>query len=132
MLDDDEKPPRIAPKLKAAPKIRQVYWCNFHKDAQLPEFWKLRPVIIVSYKNTLYGTVTIIPCTTQKPKDLDYSLQLGTEIVVGKQSWAICDKITTLAVSRLEQTKNGIIKLPENEFNEAMKLVYKWLPKVYL
>jgi hypothetical protein len=49
--EDDIKPPRVAPKLKAAPKIRQAYWYNFYKDAQLLEFWKLLPVLIVSYKN---------------------------------------------------------------------------------
>jgi len=40
LTDMEEKPPRIQPVLKAAPKIRQILWCNFPNDAQLPESWK--------------------------------------------------------------------------------------------
>ncbi len=38
------------PRIIAAPKIRQLYWCDFWCDAQLPEMWKTRPVIVVSYR----------------------------------------------------------------------------------
>lgn len=48
-------PPRVPPRLKSAPKIRQVYWCDYWQDAQLPEMWKRRPVVIVSYRHTLFG-----------------------------------------------------------------------------
>jgi len=50
--------------VKAAPRIRQIYWCRLPIDAELPELWKVRPVIIVSYRNTLHGAVTAIPTTT--------------------------------------------------------------------
>lgn len=46
-------------------KVRQLLWCDFPQDAQLPEFWKRRPVVILSHKNTLHGAVTVIPCSTQ-------------------------------------------------------------------
>jgi mRNA interferase MazF len=59
-----ERPPKIAPRLKAAPKIRGLYWCDFPADEQLPEFWKIRPIVVVSYKNTLHGAVTVIPIST--------------------------------------------------------------------
>lgn len=36
-------PPRVPPKVKAAPKPRQVYWCDLPKDAQLPEFLEAPP-----------------------------------------------------------------------------------------
>jgi len=45
-------PPRVQPRIKAAPKHGQIYWCDFWLDAQLPEMWKTRPVVVVSYKNT--------------------------------------------------------------------------------
>lgn len=65
MNTSEEAPPRIPPRVKAAPSIRQLYWCDFPHDAQLPEFWKRRPVVVVSFKNTLSGAVTVIPCSSQ-------------------------------------------------------------------
>jgi len=44
------KPPWVVPRIKAAPKIRQIYWCEYWQDARLPEMWKTRPVIVISYK----------------------------------------------------------------------------------
>jgi len=58
-------PPYVAPRVSSAPNIRQLYWCAFRRDTQLPEFRKRRPVVIVSFKNTLYGAVTVVPCSTQ-------------------------------------------------------------------
>jgi hypothetical protein len=49
--DDTNKPPRVQPRVKAAPRIRQLYWCDFLRDAHLPEFWKCRAVRIASYKS---------------------------------------------------------------------------------
>ena len=127
--DDRQKPPKIAPKLKSAPNIRNLYWCDFPKDAQLPEFWKKRPVIILSYKITLHGAVTIIPCSTQEQKGNRWAQPLKTTID-DRDTWAICDKITTVAVSRLTPDKNGIKRLPENEFNGILKIIFDWLPKI--
>ena len=62
------KPPWVPPRIKAAPKIRQIYWCDYWKDARLPEMWKTRPVIVVSYKNTLTGPCLVVPVSTE-PQD---------------------------------------------------------------
>ena len=129
MTDAHEVPPRVVPKLRAAPKIRQLYWCDFPKDAQLPEFWKRRPVIILSKTANLHGTVTIVPCSTQHQTDPALSFKLRTTID-GKDAWAICDKITTMAVSRLLPDKHGIKRLREDEFHEMLKLVLDLLPKL--
>lgn len=128
-----KKPPRVQPRLRSAPKIRQMYWCDFPKDAQLPEFWKQRPVIIISHRNTLYGTVTVIPCTTLPPKEehtfsQKWAFSLNTTIN-DKDGWAICDKPMTIAVSRLSIHRQTIKLLPKNEFNEMLSLVLEWLPK---
>jgi len=123
----ENTPPRIPPRIKSAPKIRQLYWCDFPKDAQLPEFWKRRPVIILLYKNKLHGTVTVIPCSTQDQKDNKWAYPLETTID-GKDGWAICDKLSTVAVSRLLPDKSGIRRLPEEEFNKILKLTLEWLP----
>jgi mRNA interferase MazF len=90
-----QAPPKIAPRLKAAPKIRQFYWCDFPQDAQLPEFWKRRPIVVVSFKNTLHGAVTVIPCSTQAQSGNAYAFPLQTTID-GRAAWAVCDKPTTV------------------------------------
>lgn len=42
----------------------------------------------------------------------------------------ICDKPTTVAVSRLLPDKRGIMRMPEDEFHALLALVLAWLPKV--
>jgi mRNA interferase MazF len=120
-------PPKVAPRLVGAPKIRQLLWCDFPQDAQLPEFWKRRPVIILSYRNTLHGAVTAVPCSTQAQPGNKWAFPLQTTID-GRAAWAICDKITSVAVSRLLPDKGGIVRMPQAEFDDMMRLVLAWLP----
>jgi mRNA interferase MazF len=127
--DNDDKPPRVVPRLKAAPDIRQLYWCDFPKDAHLPEFWKRRPVIIISFKNILSGSVTVVPCSSQDQACNRWAMSLSTTID-GSRSSAICDKISSVAVSRLTPEKNGTKRLPEAEFNRVPGLVLQWLPRL--
>jgi mRNA interferase MazF len=129
MADEQQTPPKVAPRLKSAPKIRQIYWCDFPLDAQLPEFWKRRPVIILSFRTTLFGAVTIIPCSTQAQQDPRLAFPLRTTID-GRAAWAICDKPTTVAVSRLVPDKKGIVRMPEDEFHEMLRIVLDLLPKL--
>ena len=120
-------PPKVTPRLVGAPKIRQLLWCDFPQDAQLPEFWKRRPVIILSYRNTLHGAVTAVPCSTQAQPGNNWAFPLQTTID-GRAAWAICDKITSVAVSRLLPDKGGIVRMPQVEFDDMMRLVLAWLP----
>lgn len=128
MTTDEQPPPRVPPRVKAAPKIRQLYWCDFPEDAQLPEFWKSRPVIIVSYRNTLYGAVTVIPCSTQDQTGDKWAVPLTTSID-GRKSWAICDKVGTVAVSRLSVDRRGIPVMPVPEFDSVLERMLAWLPR---
>jgi mRNA interferase MazF len=121
-------PPKFPPRLIGAPKIRQFYWCDFPQDAHLPEFWKRRPVIVLSYRNTLHGAVTVVPCSTQAQTGNKWAFPLQTTID-GRAAHAICDKIGSVAVSRLLPDKGGIPRMPEAEFNEMLALVLDWLPK---
>jgi mRNA interferase MazF len=127
--DKSNTPPKIAPRLKAAPKTRNLYWCDFPKDAQLPEFWKRRPVIIVSRKRTLHGTVTVIPCSTASQNENEWAVELQTSID-GRRSWAICDKPCTVAVSRLLPHSGVVPKLPQDEFEQVLKRLLEWLPSL--
>jgi mRNA interferase MazF len=124
-----EKPIKIPPRLKAAPKIRGLYWCDFPSDAQLPEFWKTRPIVVISYKNTLHGTVTIIPISTVPQDDNLWAFKMTTSFE-GRDAWAICDKPTTVAVSRLAPDKHGILRATDAEFIEILRRLYQWLPRL--
>lgn len=121
-------PPKVKPRLVAAPRVRQLFWCDFPTDAQLPEFWKRRPVIILSYRNTLHGAVTVVPCSTAAQPGNQWAFPLRTTID-GRAAWAICDKLTNVAVSRLLPDKGGIARMPDGEFNDMLGLVLNWLPK---
>src|SRR5271170_3511594 len=126
---DHQPPPRVGPRVKAAPRIRQVYWCRLPSDAELPELWKVRPVIIISYQNTLYGAVTVIPTTTVEQDANRWAYRLHTSLDPSRVSWAICDKPITVAVSRL-QPHRTIPRLTETEFNEVLARLLEWLPRL--
>lgn len=128
MSQDDEPPPRIPPHLKSAPKIRQVYWCNLPRDAHLPEMWKCRPVVILSPKSTLFGTTLIVPCSTKEQTGIASAFKLRTSID-GRNTWAICDKLMTVAVSRLLPTHGAITRMPPPEFDEMLRVIFALLPK---
>lgn len=130
MPHDHSPPPRFPPKVKAVPAIRQLYWCDFPRDAHMPEMWKVRPVVIVSYKNTLHGAVTVVPCTTVDQKDARFAFRLTTTIDGATDSWALCDRLTTVAVSRLVPDKGGIRRMPEEEFDRLLALLFRWLPRL--
>jgi len=132
MTTIDEPPPRVPPRLKAVPAIRHLYWCDFPADAQLPELWKRRPVVVVSFKNTLHGAVTLLPCSSKDQTGNPWAVPLQTTVDGKGPSWAICDKVTTLAVSRLTPDKGGIRRLPEAEFNGLLAVLFRWLPKLPL
>lgn len=83
-------------------------------------------MLIVSYRNMLYGTVTVLPCSGQKQEDNKWAYRLP-RTVDGKPSWAICDKPMSLAVSRLSADKGGIVRLTEAEFKPALDMMLTWL-----
>jgi mRNA interferase MazF len=129
IVEEQQIPPRVPPRLKSAPKIRQLFWCEFPKDAQLPEFWKRRPVVILSKTATLSGTVVVIPCSTQADQDPRRAFPLRTSID-GRAGWAICDKPTTVALSRLVPAQGASVRMPPDEFHEMLKLVLDNLPRL--
>ena len=125
-------PQWVAPRIKAAPKIRQIYWCDFWRDARLPEMWKTRPVIVVSYKNTLTGPCLVVPVSTE-PQDKNpwaYRLSMAIE-GDGITSWAVCNHPATLSPSRFTQFNQGIPFLPKDDFNQVLERLMKWLPKPF-
>jgi mRNA interferase MazF len=127
-----QKPPRVPPRIVAAPKIRQIYWCDFWEDAHLPEMWKTRPVIVVSYKNTLSGPCLVVPTTTDPDNVTNkWACKLSIKTDGGRDSWAICNQLITVAPSRFAQTKGSIPLLPKSDFNEILTLIREWLPQPF-
>ena len=127
-----DKPPRVKPKLVAAPKIRGIYWCEFWKDVMLPEMWKKRPVLVVSYKNTLSGPCSVLAISTD-PQDgmsAKWAYKLPVQVEQGRDSWVVCNHIYTVSPSRLEQVGGGVLRLNEEEFNAILEKLLEWLPKI--
>jgi mRNA interferase MazF len=129
-MTNEDTPPRYEPRLIATPKPREMYWCDFPKDAQLPEFWKRRPVIIISRFNTLRGAVTVIPCSTKDQRD-SWAVKLE-ETLDGTPggSWAVCNQPTSVAVSRLMLPRGGKRKVTQEEFGAILAKLYEWLPTI--
>lgn len=121
-------PPRVPPRLKSAPKIRQIYWCNYWEDAHLPEMWKLRPVVVMSYRHTLYGICTVLPFSSDPANDKDPWAWPHRLPGQDTPSWAICNQPTSVAVSRLVQFGTPIPRLTEVEFQPILVKVLAWLP----
>ena len=77
----DEEPAAPAGRvvLASAPKIRSVYWCRFWTDALRPEFYKTRPVVIVSHDNRLDGPPRVVrgfACQPAIASSLNYTIRL--------------------------------------------------------
>ncbi len=126
------KPPWVQPRIKAAPKIRQIYWCDYWKDARLPEMWKTRPVIVVSYKNTLTGPCLVVPVSTEPQDQNPWAYRLSIEIEGdGVTSWAVCNHPTTVSPSRFSQFRGNIPLLPKDDFNQVLERLMKWLPRPF-
>jgi len=127
-----DKPPKIAPTIVSAPRIRNIYWCNFWEDVMLPEMWKKRPVLVVSWKNTLSGPCSVLALSTdpQEGDSAQWAYKLAIQIEKGRQSWVVCNHIYTVSPSRLEQVRGGVLRLPEPAFNDVLERLFTWLPRI--
>ncbi len=128
-MSDEQKPRWVEPRIKAAPKIRQIYWCDFWTDAWLPEMWKKRPVIIVSYKNRLHGPCLVLPTSTLPQDDDPWTHKLSLRIDGARDSWVVCNQPSTVSPSRLSAFPSPIPLVPVADFNAILGLLFKWLPK---
>jgi mRNA interferase MazF len=126
------RPPWVTPRIKAAPKIRQIYWCDYWQDARLPEMWKTRPVIVVSYKNTLHGPCLVVPVSTEPQAGNRWAYRLSVPIEGnGVSSWAVCNQPSTVSPSRFKQFNHGTPLLPKGDFNQVLERLLKWLPQPF-
>ncbi|MGO7987204.1 type II toxin-antitoxin system PemK/MazF family toxin [Rhizobium leguminosarum] len=125
-------------RIKAAPKVGSIYWCDFHPEGiiHIPEFWKKRPVIVVSRNAPLRGKVTVLPCTTDEdnaknPAAIELSAEVQAKID-GKRTWVVCDHLTTVATSRLDNVSNTPPRVKGDELTailqKAHSIIAGWTP----
>jgi mRNA interferase MazF len=120
-------PPSVQPRIRTAPKVRQIYWCDFPRDAQLPEMWKTRPVVVVSYKNSLHGPCLVAPISTKPQYDMEWAWELSISLD-GRKTWVVCNHLYTIAPSRLSTFPGKIPRLSPEEFSQILQKIKKWLP----
>lgn len=118
-----ERPPRRQVRLQSAPRKGEVYWCDYPPPEclHLPEFWKRRPVVIVSRHATLSGVAIVVPMTSRAQPNLRISVLLRSPID-GRDAWAICNHVTTVAVSRLLPAR-GRPSVSGQEYREILQKV---------
>ena len=128
-MTENRSPVRVTPRVRAAPRIRQVYWCDFPGDAMHPEFWKRRLVLVISRKARLHGNVTVLPITTKSQPDNPAAHGMVSPLG-GERAWVICDYITTLSVSRLSPPDRHVPRLRQEDFDRIIVLTLRHLPSV--
>jgi len=126
-----EAKPKLELRIKAAPAIRQIYWCSFPEDAILPEMGKERPVVVVSFKNTLHGHCLVLPVSTdpQEGRSAEWAHKLSIKVDGSRDSWVVCNHLYTVSTTRLGPSK-VIPRLSKGEFDQILTKVMAWLPKV--
>jgi len=119
--DMNGKPQRYLPRLKYPPRKGEIYWCEYPKPEclHLPEFWKRRPVVVISRRTTLKGVVTVVPFTSSRKQDPRVSVSVCSPID-GRDAWVICNHVTTVAVSRLTVAGH---RVPEATYSEIQAKV---------
>ncbi len=122
---------RVTLKIKAAPKLRQIYWCEFGDENVLPEMRKTRPVIIISYKNTLHGHSLVVPTSTdpQEGKSAEWAHKLSFSPKGGRDTWVVCNHLYTVSTARLSLFPE-IPLVPATEFDTILSNIFKWLPTI--
>ena len=133
-MEEDRPPPqRVKPAIKAAPRIRQIYLCDFWREAIYPEFWKTRPVLIVSKRATLDGHALALPISAS-PQDSRmpwiHPLRFDWSPAQARQRWVICDHIYTVSTARLQPVgRFGVPRLEAGEFSEIVGRMLACLPE---
>ena len=129
--DEDPEAPAGQIVLKSAPKMRAVYWCQFWADTLRPEFYKNRPVVVVSWDNRLDGPVMVVPLTTKPQKTNKWACKLSENPNSKKRnedSWAVCNHVYTVSCARLRQVGGGAPRMKQTDFNQVVRLMLKALP----
>ena len=90
----------------SVPRVSEVYWVDFPRDAYAPEFEGEHPGIVVRGARRLHDPCIVVPLTSRDQLGRAHSLELSRNPnPLGRQSgirvWAVCDHIYTVALGRL-------------------------------
>jgi mRNA interferase MazF len=109
-----------------------VYYCGFPEAALPPEFSKRRPVIVVSYKNSLTGPILVVPITTQAQRENQWVVKLERNPKPGEtcEVWVVCNHLYTVSCERLSATHGTVARLTAAEFRPVHELILKWVPSL--
>ncbi len=111
------------------PASREVYWIAAAKGARKPEFTDYHPGVILRppvSMSPMDGAVVFVPLTSEPPREIElglplppYCRQLSENPGPDKERtvWAICDKIMTAGICRLERyvdfNRGGLHMVPK-------------------
>lgn len=128
-MTEDVPPAVTPPQIPYSPRTRQVYWCEFWKDARHPEMWKKRPVLIISRssQNRLSGTCLVLPISTAAQTRNDLAWELSIRLT-GRPNWVLCNLPSTVATSRLSLHRGRVLAISQIEFDEIIARLRAWLP----
>lgn len=117
-------------KIAAAPKAGAIYWCSLHPEntIHIPEFWKKRPVVVISNKNTLYGKCIVLPMTSDQDNAANANaIELSAEVrskIDNTRTWVVCDHPMTVATSRLDMVGKTPPRIVGAEFAAILTKVH--------
>ncbi|MCY3878988.1 MAG: type II toxin-antitoxin system PemK/MazF family toxin [Rhodobacteraceae bacterium] len=116
-------------RIKSAPRIRQVFWCDYPnpEHTQKPEFYKTRPVVVLSRNSTLHGVVIVVPLSGKQQTDERNTLKIRSPID-GDDCWVVCNHVHTVSTRRLNPPSQVIPKVTEDDFEEIKEKVCNNLP----
>lgn len=133
------KPPKPPMTLVRAPRMGEVYWCDFSISNCLPEFDDRHLILVLKsggYKDACH---MVIPLTKQDQSKNAYGhpLTFNPSPSTARTSWAVCDQIYTVATERLSRLRNRRhevvqpFKLPDDDLAAIGRLTFRALQNFF-
>jgi uncharacterized protein YifN (PemK superfamily) len=91
--------------LHGTPRVGQVFWVDFPKDAYSPEFVGEHPAVVVRAAQRMSDTCIVVPLTHSQNVNTPHAHKLMKN--PNKQdkndAWAVCSHLYTVALGRLRR-----------------------------
>ncbi|MBV5339868.1 MAG: type II toxin-antitoxin system PemK/MazF family toxin [Deltaproteobacteria bacterium] len=94
------------------PDHGSILMCDFNTGFTPPEVIKKRPVVVISPRRNNFQVCTVIPLSRTSPNPIEkhhHRLDPASlpKSLSGRDSWAKCDMIMTVSLSRLDRIQDG-------------------------
>lgn len=96
-----------------------------------PEFYKNRPVVVVSRDNRLDGPVLAVPLATKVQGANKWAYKLTENPNPRKpdiDGWAVCNHIYAVSCARLLQMDGGAPRMKQTDLDGVVRLMLRALP----